>query len=136
MGIIFFAQQTLNSNVFWFKFQQASQLKIYSFLFDKLCQNFIVPSAKRKFKDQASVLKHMNQPHSWCWTCYKHLLAVSLLKWNPIQQQHLQPISTNPTDSNCLSDVFLNPPNSTYNHVLDTPLVHPLHKDSNYMLIH
>ena len=93
---------------------------------------FHCPQCKNKSKDQVSVLKHMNQPHSWCWTCYKHLLAVSLLKQKPIQQQHLQPISTDPTDSNCFFDVFSNPPNLTYNHVLDTPLVDPWYKDLNY----
>lgn len=96
-------------------------------------RKFHCPRCKKKFKDQASVLKHMNQPHSWCRTRYEHLLAVSLLKRKPIQRQHLQPISADPTDSNCLLDVFSNPPNSTYDQVPDTPLVQvdPWHKDSN-----
>ncbi|KAF8970295.1 hypothetical protein BDZ97DRAFT_1914618 [Flammula alnicola] len=75
---------------------------------------FRCPRCKKKFKNQATVLKHMNQPRSWCRTRYEYLLAISLLKQQPTQQQ---PISTNPSDPAHLSDVFSNPPNSMYDHV-------------------
>ncbi|KAF8971462.1 hypothetical protein BDZ97DRAFT_1913940 [Flammula alnicola] len=90
----------------------------------------------------------MNQPRSWCRTRYEHLLAISLLKRKPTQQQHLQPVSTDPTDPDHLSDVFSNPPNSTYDYVPEdevdvtmddcssTPLSDPWHKDSNYKPYH